>query len=517
MRYFQIQILITLAGLIAIVQLPGQGGFNITYENPYGETSGMRFEDVIISNDTLTLIGTFGDDSLQTPGIIVAQIDTFGNILKWSIIIDTTGNSWFITDPQSQTMRSSRGTYLVPVIDFRNHNPHFAELNSNLDIINLFGYALEDIFMVPLQVIEMSHGTMILGWIQRNNYYVMPFALAVDDQGKETWRRYIGDPNTPHTFCSALKLNDNEFIIGYGVLGNSTGEEDGIWSQPKIIAIDSLGKTLWEWTGEVHEGNGWIPWNLRRTSDGGWLYTPRQRHLIEPFPGIYESFYSPMLIKRDSAMNLDWIVDYDKGPRSGFLTHFTDAFIDDEDHVFMAGQRGKFYDEDIALVGWVIKASALYEEPNFWEVTDTGLWNPNWSQSFLTGITASKFGTVFACGRTSISGESQAWLIKVTADGCIDTLCNLTSIAELVAKDQPEFLLFPNPNRGSFTIEVAEGHDSDCELLIMDILGHTVFKERFHGTSNFDFSGQYSPGMYVYSIWDTESGKYRGSGKLMIE
>jgi hypothetical protein len=516
LRYVQIKVLITLAGIIAAMQLPGQSGFNFVYNNPYGEISGMRFADVVISNDTLTVIGTYGDDNLQKPGVIILQIDTLGKVLQISTIVDSTGYSKFITDPKFQVSKSSRGTFLIPIFDFGFQKTYYAEVDSDLDMISFKGYEHNDFLMLPIEIINVNRGAIIFGRIQRLTGDVMPFALAVDANGKELWRRYFGANNVPYEFGSAVKVHDNEFVLGCGILGNTSGEEEGIWSQPWIFAIDSLGNILWDWKGEKHGGNSWIASNLRRTSDGGWVYTPSQRFLIEVFPTIFESQYAPMLVKRDSSMMLEWSVDYDFTPRAS-ITKFYDSFVDTEDFVYMVGQRGKYYDGTGAIVGWVLKSLSLQESSELWQVTDTGRWSIVGSENYLSGVTVAESGSVFACGRTRISSEPQAWLIKITADGCIDTLCTTTSLTDLIDKDSHKFRIFPNPSRGEFTVEADQQKQGDYVFALYDLYGRLEMHERFDQTATISTSYHAPPGIYVYVIRDAGTGRQLQSGKVMIE
>ena len=516
LRAFAMQLCITLAGMFAVVQSSGQSGFNLVFNNPLSDFSGMRFADVVVSNDTLTVIGTYGDDSLQATGVIVLQIDTFGHVLRYATIIDSTGISTFVTDPKFQAFRSSSGAVMLPVFNFYLNRTFIAEFNSTLELLSLTGYSHEDIIMAAFQVLELGKGKIAFGWIQRNTSEVMPFALAVDKNGNELWRRYYGENNVPHEFGSAVKVSDNEYVLGCGVLGNSNGEEDGIWSQPWIFAIDSLGNILWEWKGEKQGGNSWIASNLRRTSDGGWVYTPSQRFLVEVFPTIFESRYAPMLVKRDSSMNFEWNLDYDPGLRD-YETIITDAFIDDDNQVYLAGNAGVFYGATGALGGRVLKASILTEGLPLWEVIDTGLWSVRGSGNYLTGITVAKSGSVFACGRTRIVSEPQAWLIKITADGCIDTLCTTTSLTDLIEMDKHKFNIYPNPSQGRFTIEADKQSPGDYVFTLYDIYGRLVEQERFDYTTTISAPGGTPLGIYAYVIRDETTGRQLQSGKVVIE
>jgi hypothetical protein len=344
----------------------------------------------------------------------------------------------------------------------------------------------------------------------------MVFVIAADRLGNELWRRYYGVPEVSSLFESAVKMSENEIVIGSGFNGNSSNDESGIWSKPWIFAIDSLGNVLWEWKGEEHGGHNWTAKNLRKTSDGGWIYTPGLRYLTEVAPTVYYSEFTPQLVKRDSAMILKWTMDYDSGLRN-YETYFTDVYIDELDQLHMAGNQGIFYGEFDALAGRVVKASALYETEALWEVVDTGLWSTGSSKSYLAGITVAKSGSVFACGRTRVAGSSRGWLIKITADGCIDTLCMTTSLTDLIVQDAYKFNIYPNPSQGRFTIEADQQSPGDYVFTLYDIYGRLVEQERFDHTATIYAPGGTPPGVYAYVIRDETTGRQLQSGKMVIE
>jgi hypothetical protein len=504
-----------LAGLLAVLQLPGQGGFNFTYDNPYGG-HWMRFEDVVLSNDTLTVVGTYGDGNLVVAGVIIAQFDTSGTYLQSTVIVDSTSESHLITDPTTQLTLSDNNTYLIPFVNLREHTVNFCELNSSLELVQSSTYTQNERAILPIQIIELQDRLIIYGTIQRQSTYLAPFAIAIDRSGNELWRRYYGINTIGSSFHSAVKVNENQIVIGSGIHGNSSNDTQGLWSKPWIFEIDSLGNVLWEWKGEEHGGYGWTAKNLRRTSDGGWIYTPDMRHLVEVFPTIYESQYTPQLVKRDSAMTLKWTIDYDTGLRN-YETFFTDVYVDGLDQVHMAGNRGIFYGEFDALAGRVVKASALFEGEALWEVADTGHWSTSISRSYLAGITVAISGSVFACGRTTATDNTHGWLIKITADGCIDTLCTTTSLTDLIDKDSHKFRIFPNPSRGEFTVEADQQKQGDYVFALYDLYGRLEMHERFDQTATISTSYHAPPGIYVYVIRDAGTGRQLQSGKVMIE
>jgi hypothetical protein len=151
-------------------------------------------------------------------------------------------------------------------------------------------------------------------------------------------------------------------------------------------------------------------------------------------------------------------------------------------------------------------------------VVDTGLWSTGPSQSLLTGITVADSGSVFACGRTRAIGSTHGWIIKITADGCIDTLCTTTSLTDLIGQDAYKFNIYPNPSRGRFTVEADQHSPGDYVFTLYDIYGRIVKQERFDHTATISSpSGTTPQGIYAYVIQDETTGRQLQSGKMVIE
>lgn len=68
-----------------------------------------------------------------------------------------------------------------------------------------------------------------------------------------------------------------------------------------------------------------------------------------------------------------------------------------------------------------------------------------------------------------------------------------------------DFALFPNPNKGSFTIQFSPESASGVKVLVSDILGRTVYSKSFAPSSNFNENIQLSnvsSGIYLVSVID---------------
>ncbi|MBL7809023.1 MAG: T9SS type A sorting domain-containing protein, partial [Saprospiraceae bacterium] len=92
--------------------------------------------------------------------------------------------------------------------------------------------------------------------------------------------------------------------------------------------------------------------------------------------------------------------------------------------------------------------------------------------------------------------QSFGWLIKVDNDGCVDTLCQLSSIA-------PEPLatplrVYPNPAQTSVTFEWPD-QSAPAQLKIFDMTGHVVWTQTFYQKTVWE-AADTPGGVYLYSI-----------------
>ena len=514
-----IQHVIALLTIISCVQkeAESQGGFNVVYSEP--EFGDVRFDDVVYANDTLTVVGIYGDDSVQAFGIIVAQFDTLGQLLRSATIVDSTQTVHIVTIPESRMLQCNDNGYAVGAYAFGRSNPILLKLNHALEVELLKEYEHSDKMMVPYNVIELNNGYMMFGRIQRENFNTMVYALRVDQHGNEIWRKFYGEPTFNSFFGEALVTNQDKVIMGssFALPTNHNTPPDEEWSQPWIFSIDTNGVKQWEWIGDKRDGLGWTARNLLQTEDGGWVYTSDRRELYEVYPTVFESRYFPMLIKLDNNFEDVWLRDYSAGPYTDW-TYFSDIATSSSD-LIMVGQRGAYFPDIGAIAGRVVKAD--FEGHQTWEVVDTGLFGPTGSRNYLTGLALSTSGSIYCSGYADpLDDKTVGWLIKVTADGCIDTLCKTTSLVEqLEPIPAPATIhVWPNPARDNFFLKVPGEPGTRYDLSIYNMVGQYILTRQITGgpdNTRVDLK-EVPPGTYFFSLREHGSGYVVGNGKVVV-
>jgi hypothetical protein len=88
--------------------------------------------------------------------------------------------------------------------------------------------------------------------------------------------------------------------------------------------------------------------------------------------------------------------------------------------------------------------------------------------------------------------------MKVTADGCSDTLCTTTSIEEQIRNWDKNIVLYPNPFKDelNFRIKQLEGK---AWLQLSDLNGRMLMREKVMEGENTIYT-DLAPGMYLITI-----------------
>jgi len=106
-------------------------------------------------------------------------------------------------------------------------------------------------------------------------------------------------------------------------------------------------------------------------------------------------------------------------------------------------------------------------------------------------------------------------MVTVTdTNGCQDTLTVfVNSTIGVIELPSIDFNLYPNPNNGSFTVELSQ--KSDGTLEIFDVIGKLIYQESFNGTNTLIIDlGTVHSGSYMVRIVD---GEYSSTKRVIIE
>jgi subtilisin-like proprotein convertase family protein len=80
-----------------------------------------------------------------------------------------------------------------------------------------------------------------------------------------------------------------------------------------------------------------------------------------------------------------------------------------------------------------------------------------------------------------------------------------------------DFVLFPNPNKGDFTVRFTSSNATDVQVFVTDLLGRKIYKEKFKNTGDINQNIQLTnaiAGTYIVTVVD---GDRKGVSKIIVE
>ena len=138
-------------------------------------------------------------------------------------------------------------------------------------------------------------------------------------------------------------------------------------------------------------------------------------------------------------------------------------------HYLLVGQRTRYGDltqPSTDWGGWLYKFSA--QGDSIWSRADNvppGITSTGAFGYAAAGVLSS--GSIIASGEGNIDNKYVGWVVKVSPDGCLDTLfCHTVGVHDLAFQGTIE--IFPNPANQSITIE-RMNPESESQIQIIDL------------------------------------------------
>ena len=204
-----------------------------------------------------------------------------------------------------------------------------------------------------------------------------------------------------------------------------------------------------------------------------------------------------------SPTPIEWLRHFGFVARLGADVIFWDIELLSDGHYIGAGES--FVQESNSSarrVGWLHKFSP--QEDSLWEnLIDAPFPLSDINRGTLAGVGELSSGSIVAAGEAIEGNQRYIWLVKVTPDGCLDTLCSVVSAAEevvAVEKAAPA-KLYPNPSRGSLTVDLPGGYGA-ATIAFYNLQGKMLLRQNLSGERNVINlpKGLFKPGVYIAEI-----------------
>lgn len=488
-----------------------QPGFSTTYEMA---SPGSDFHNIIWDGENIVVVGAAKVDSLNQWGVLFAKFDTLGNLLLHKIHVDTVEGDTYVFADNFPIIQTSDGGYLMTGAYYFNKWGFILKLDSDGELEFSIPYPDPGVKTYYFrEVIEVLDGYIIAGTKQIQNFHSQSFVMKVNFSGELLWEKKYGNVSVDNNAIGSFsKIDDNTFLIGAVKSSFAVGppfDYDDNWGKGWIFAIDSVGVIKWEWESELNEEV--IIIGLRKTNDGGYLYSTGE-FIIH---NMFQAGTLRKIIKRDSNFALEWELEMSPNAESLNATREIQPTPD-----------GNW----VALGYWATPDSTImYEEKwyggchykfspqgdSIWSRCDTVTEIDNfiYSSDNLGGVAVLPSGSMISAGLVNSydistgAVRSLGWLIKIDQNGCVDTLCNLsTAIPELSFSKALEVLVYPNPVTDYLLVQKKILNTLNYQ--VTDISGRILMRGVLtEKTQQLDFRGTNS-GIYFIKVMNPKTKEY---------
>lgn len=469
---------IFIACLFTVFYSMGQPGFNKTYGFEPDVTSNI-FVNVLLDADIIVLYGSATPSSppyLQ--GLHFVKMDTLGNVLYQLFYPDPDGDK-FAANPNFDIIKTSDNGYALTGGALLTNFGIFVKLSHDGEIEFYKKYDPNPSLQRQLRKVhETEDGYLIAGHKTLQNGDVQVFLMKVDKQGNFLWEKTYGQPGVTEIMGSLIMINENHFAIGASKSihpGSPPYNSNNIWAKSWLFEVDSLGNVLGSNNESlVNEQNGIV--GLHKLTDG-WLYGTGTFELINQF-----QWGSKCKVVRTGENINDILWERVVSTTTIAGNSVADIKLTPEGDLVSAGE---WITPPPPMWGHQFLPSFTYKftanNDSIWYRQDTIIWESDTlcaSPSFVGGLAVMPSGSIIVAGHTDrlcvLPERSYGWVLKISKDGCIDTLCVTTDVN--IEPNLPEVIVYPNPTAGLINIIGCD----NCEIELCDIAGRLIQKQQLN-------------------------------------
>lgn len=479
-----------------------QPGFNQSYDL---SSSYTFIEYILVDNDTIIFVGTSPSiDSPHIQSILIGRIDTTGQILQYVTIKDTLED---YLDIGEKLIETADGGYAFTAAILIRNTDAFFKLKKDLTQELLVEFVdTTSLVVFYKDVIQLADGGYLLsGYATRLNHKRDGFVRRIDSQGNTIWLRYYGLPIQEELIFDIIQCSDTTFAL-CGTTGPDFFDIESL--RARIWLIDTAGVVLsnWDSVDSVLISGLFL---LSPNADGGiigfgWTF--------DGYNDWGDEMEQPTLLKLDEDFNIEWLKRF--GPAHSSFSIWHDMKPTPDGNFIGAGRVAPYDVDDLnaLLSGWLYKFTP--EGDSIWARADrTEIpYESGIDDNYFGGVDFLSTGSVVAGGTSYVNGQFYGWIIKVTLDGCLDTLwCQPVPASEPPAEKAAR--IWPNPATDHFFLDLpAESGMVQLTLVAPD--GRVVHRQSMAQSSRVSVSGL-PVGLYYWHV-AARNGPL-ASGKLIVQ
>jgi hypothetical protein len=424
------------------------------------QNSSTVLRNIMVDGDSLIITGEIGADSSGLQGILILWADTIGNIGKVKVFRDPKQIDQILLDGYHPTISDDEKLVLAGDYLWKSDN-YFIKYNKKTGEHFYKEYSAPFLVRLTESLIELDGAFYAVGFVQTQNYDLDAFIQKIDSSGNKVWEKTYGVPSRDETGRAVVLEDDGLTIMISESFDNTPSIKNDTRYWIRFMHVDTSGAIQHDWKKEVTGEEGWSGSLVKFKND--YIYTTNQ--LGEEYG--FGFFKAGQAVRRDQNFNLIWRKPF--GEPDNYYNGLGDLIISTDSNLLITGQ---ILDESKKFV--LQRVMKICPDGEIiWEVRDTGIiLNSGQSLNFMEGITASSCSSTYAVGYSyKSSGFYEGLILKVSGDGCIDTVCTTTNIEDLIRVENQEMLIYPNPASSSIHILLGNNLTGSIEIRLYDLMG----------------------------------------------
>jgi len=479
-------------------------GQNISFNQRINfQNRSIILRNIMMYGDSLLISGEIGRDSLGLSGFFLVYADSLGNLGPIKNYRDPVLQDHALLDGRDPIMLNANNHFALCGHFLAQDDAFFMILNKQLDTIVYSDYASNFKSMVIHGIIELNHEYYVVGMVQTQNFDLDIFLQKIGSSGNKIWEKTYGIPTKDETGRAVIIEDDGLTIMVSESFDNTPNVKNDTRYWIRFMHVDTSGAIVRDWREEVTGNEGWSGTLLKYHED--YIYTCNtigDEIGIGPLTG-------GQVVRRDSSFNIVWRKNLGE-PDSPF-TGLGDMIFSADSCLLVTGQN-----VDSSMTFNAARIMKIGLDGNvIWELRDTGYAFPDGqSLNFMEGIASSSCNSIYAVGYTYKSaGFYEGLLLKVSGDGCIDTLCTTTDIENLIRQQEAIIKVYPNPTSSELHIQMQNAPPGPVKISFYNHMG-VLLKFFSFSSVNMDMDVSFLPaGLY----WVTAEidGKPLGATKVL--
>ncbi len=488
-KFIFILLFLPIASTISICQ----PGFNNKYDEGFPRN---QFRRVLVINDTI--IG-YGMARPKDPPfyqcLYFARYDSSGLFIDNQLICDSLGWALSTGELWADIEQTNDGGFLATAFTFASNDAMAIKFDRHFQTEFVKVYPdMTSLVKFPRSIVELDDGYIVGGDAQRNDYYIDAFIRKIDKQGNTQWMAYYGEPKVDEYLKEFILINDSTILaVGGYVLNKGNTEADySSW----MVQFDFDGNIIKEFKPDPNGPIDICSYVLKKPSNDGYLVFGR--NALKKSPSLEEvaNFAAVM----DTAFKVTKVNNYEVS-KDGLINVIYNIFPTKDGNYMGVGQRlvgslnfGRYQ-------GWFVKFNS--EGDTVWTKNIEPVFeNTVPSRSFLGGGGELSSGNIIAGGMTETGNLAYCWLVKITPDGCVDSIfCSPVPVGEIDGNAEKP-TVFPNPSNGIVNIWLPESVGTQ-EMSIFDLTGRLVFQQEIINAASVDLHFL-PPGIYSTLFRDSK-------------